>query len=208
MLVLKIYDNMEKITKPNDIFAAILQKPDITTSDLIASNINLANTQLLPMETYKQSPKVQELFTTESGEFDDLKFKKAYGEAAALYNNLDVDNILANALEYDPLDFTAPLDSKKLDVRPIAYTEINPFKNLYGRTEVFSVDTSDLSIKELAQQGKVFDYNKKEWTNKTANDLGLFGTLFNETLVYATWDEDGYSIDPITNRQVAHKKGD
>lgn len=199
---------MEKITKPNDIFAAILQKPDITTSDLIASNINLANTQLLPMETYKQSPKVQELFTTESGEFDDLKFKKAYGEAAALYNNLDVDNTLANALEYDPLDFTAPLDSKKLDVRPVAYTEINPFKNLYGRTEVFSVDTSDQSLKELAQQGKVFDYNKKEWTNKTANDLGLFGTLFNETLVYATWDEDGYSIDPITNRQVAHKKGE
>ena len=121
---------------------------------------------------------------------------------------LDVDNTLANALEYDPLDFTAPLDSKKLNVRPVAYAEINPFKNLYGRTGVFSVDTSDLSFKELAQQGKVFDYDKKEWTNKTANDLGLFGTLFNETLVYATWDEDGYSIDPITNRQVAHKKGE
>ena len=27
-------------------------------------------------------------------------------------------------------------------------------------------------------------------------------------MVYATWDEDGVTIDPITNRQISHKKGD
>lgn len=208
MQVLIVYDNMDKITKPNDIFAAFLQKPDLNSSDLIASNLNLSNTQLLPIEEYKKSPVVSSIFKTDKGEFDELKFKEAYVQAALLYNNLDIDNTLSKALEFDPLDFTAPSDSKKIDVRPVAFTEINPFKNLYGRTEVFSVDESDLSLKELAQQSKIFDYTSKKWTTKSANDLGLFGTAIGETLVYATWDEDGVSIDPITNKQIAHKKGE
>lgn len=197
-----------EINKPNDIFAAILQKPNADIYDLAASNMTPANTQLLTIDDYKKSSKVQQMFTDDKGVFDDMKFKQAYASAAKLYNDLDTDNTLAKSLEYDPLDFTAPVDAKTIDVRPIATKEFNPFKTLYGRTGVYSVDQSDLSLRELAQQGKVFDTKENKWLDKSANELGLFDSFFGDTLVYAQWDEDGYEIDPISKQKVAHKKGD
>jgi hypothetical protein len=44
--------------------------------------------------------------------------------------------------------------------------------------------------------------------DKTADELGVFGTIFSKPLVYATWDENGTHIDPVTGKEVAHKKGD
>ena len=194
--------------QPNDIFVALLQKSDASVFDLAASDMVPANTQLLPMDDYKQSDVVQQMFKTPTGAFDEDAFGKTYKKAAELYNTLDTDKTLASALEYDPMDFTAPQNSKKIDVRPIAHKDINPFKNLYTRTGVNTVDTNSLSLRELAQQAKVFDVEKNEWSDKSANEMGFFGSLFAPTLVYAQWDEDGKSLDPITNKVSDHKKGD
>jgi hypothetical protein len=128
--------------RPNDIFAAILQKPDATVFDLAASNATPDNTQLLSAEDYKQSAVVQKAFQTPDGKFDDAAFNKAYEKAANLYHQFDTDKTLANALQYDPLDFTAPIGSKKETVNPTITPDFNPFKEIYGLTGINSVDDS------------------------------------------------------------------
>ena len=57
--------------QPNDIFVALLQKSDASVFDLAASDIVPANTQLLPMEDYKQSDVVRQMFKTPSGDFNE-----------------------------------------------------------------------------------------------------------------------------------------
>ena len=197
-----------EIQKPNDMFVAVIQKPDLNVFDLSKSDILPDNTQLLSLDKYKTLDKVQSLFKTESGAFDEGAFTAAYAKAATLYQELSSDKSLASALEYDPMDFTAPKNAKKMDVNPIAKVDYNPFKSLYSQTGVNSIDSSDLSLRELAQQNKIFDVSTNKWLDKSANDLGLFGSLFGETLVYAQWDSDGQSLDPVTKRLVSHKKGD
>ena len=192
------------IQKPNDIFAAYLQKPDINIFDLSKSNISSTNTQLLSQDDYKKSPTIQKMFSDTNGNFDTSKFNEAYIKAADLYKNLDSVHSLSKAIEYDPTDFTAPVGSKKIDVRPTITGDFNPFKNLYSRTGINSIDQSDLSIRELAQQGNIYDWDKKEWLNKSANDLNIFDKFLGKTLVYAQYDED--TKDPLTG--VEHKKGD
>lgn len=197
-----------EIQKPNDMFVAVIQKPDLNVFDLSKSDIIPDNTQLLSIDKYKNLDKVQNLFKTESGAFDEGAFTSAYAKAASLYQELSSDKSLASALEYDPMDFTAPKDAKKIEVNPIAKVDYNPFKNKYSQTGVNSIDSSELSLRELAQQNKIFDTSTNKWLDKSANDLGLFGSLFGETLVYAQWDTDGQSLDPVTKRLISHNKGD
>ena len=197
-----------EITKPNDIFSALVQKPDLNLFDLASSNVVPSNTQLLPMDDYKKLDKVQSMFKDASGKFDDKTFNAAYQKAASLYNDLGNDKALAKALEYDPTDFTAPKGALRADVAPVITKDYNPFKQLYSRTGINSIDVSDLSLRELAQQSKVYDSESKQWLDKSANDMGLMGSLVGPTMVYAQWDEDGADIDPMTKRHVNHKKGD
>jgi len=167
-----------EIKKPNDIFTAVLMKPDVNEFDLTKSNVVPENTQLLAPEDYKKLPKVQEMFTAKNGKFDDVNFNSAYAKATELYAGMSDSKTLYKALEYDPMDFTAPRGFKKIDVRPTVTKDINPFKELYGRTGINSIDANDLSLRELAQNGKVWDTKEKKWLDKSASDLGLFGSLF------------------------------
>lgn len=196
--------------KPNDIFVALLQKPDLNVIDLTQSNFVPDNTQLLSLEDYKQSNNVIKAFTSEDGKLNTEALDNAYLKAISLYNELGNDKVLANALTWDPYDFTAPINSKKTNVSTKITKDINPYKNLYGRTGINSIDTNDLSLRELAQQSKIFDTTENKWLDESANDLGLFGSLFGKTLVYAQWDKDsdGTDIDPLTGRVSNHKKGD
>ena len=195
-------------SQQNDIFAAVIQKPNASVFDLAASDIVPTNTQLLSPEEYKKLPKVQQMFKTSTGKFDNDAFNLVYNRAAQLYQNLGSDKSLADALEYDPEDLSAPIHSKKIDVRPVAMMDINPFKKSYSLTGVNSIDDNGLSLRELAQQSKIFDTRTGKWMDKSANDLNIFDANFGDTLVYAQWDTDGVSLDPVTGKTVKHKKGE
>lgn len=199
---------MEEITKPNDIFAAVLQAPDLNVFDLAKSNMSLENTQLQSKDFYKTNDVVKQAFTKEDGNFDELAFNNAYNKAAQTYSELGNDEQLVQALEWDPQDFTAPLEGKHFDVRPTITKDVNPFKNYYSRTGVNSIDVNDFSLRELAQQGKVYDPISKTWSDKSANELSFFNKFFGDTLVYAQYDKDEVEIDQSTGQQIAHKKGD
>lgn len=38
--------------------------------------------------------------------------------------------------------------------------------------------------------------------------MGAIGVLFGDPLVYATWDEEGTHIDPMTGEERYHQKGE
>lgn len=196
------------LTKPNDIFVTSTLDPNVNVNDLLVSGISPDNTSFFDEDSYKNNDFVKKAFTDDKGNFDDVKFNAAYNNAANLYSELSNDKFLKDNLTYDAYDFMRPLDTKtKQEVVQIS-TDINPYKSLYGRTGLHSIDEGNLSIRELAQQNKIFDTETGKFLDKSANDLGLFGSIFNKTLVYAQWDDDGTNIDPFSGREVKHQKGE
>jgi len=55
---------------------------------------------------------------------------------------------------------------------------------------------------------KIFDTKTQTWRDQTADELGMFGGLFSEPLVYATYDSDGEHFDEFLQRNVKHRKGE
>ena len=197
-----------ELNKPNDMFVTSILTPDVKVLDLLSSEITSDNTSFFNKEQYKDTKFVKEAFKNEEGNFDELKFNDAYTKAAELFEELSSDNFLKNNLEWDAFDLTKPTDAKVKQNDLKIEQDLNPYKSLYGRTSLNSVDAGDLTIRELAQQSKIFDTKSGKFEEKSANDLGLFGSWFNDTLVYAQYEDDDYHEDLITGRKVSHKKGE
>jgi hypothetical protein len=199
-----------EITKPNDIFVASLNNPESTTYDLMSADLTPDNTSFYKKEDYLQSKFVQDKFKTPDGQFDSSGFDLAFNKAASHYKEMTDENFLDNLGKavYSPFDITRPLESKTFTPEVEFKLDFNPFKYLYSRSGINSVDENPLSVRELAQQNKVYDPDTKTWSNESANDLGILTKFFGDTLVYGQWDEDGMHKDPETNRMVNHKKGE
>ena len=152
-----------EITKPNDIFVATLNNPTASTYDLMTLDLKPENTGLLKRDDYKQSKLIQDSFKTEDGKFDDIAFESAYKTAASHYSEMTNDEYLKglNEITYSPFDITRPKDAKTFKVDVEFGKDYNPFKQLYSRTGVNSVDDSGFSLRELAQQSKIFDTKTK-----------------------------------------------
>lgn len=199
-----------EILKPNDIFVASLNNPKSTTYDFMSAQLNPNNTSLFSKDQYKESKFVQDTFKDDKGQFDEIAFNNAYDIAASHYKEMSDETYLSELTEavYSPFDISRPIGSKTFDTS-VEYTkDFNPFKQLYSRTGVNSVDDNGLSLRELAQQNKIFDTKTGQWSELSANDKNIFDKFFGETLVYAQWDEDGTHLDPESGRTVNHKKGD
>jgi hypothetical protein len=198
------------ITKPNDIFVAILDNPNVTPFDLISNNIVGDNTSLYPKEDYKESEFIKDKFTKSDGEFDEESFNRMYQLATDKYVQLTNEEYINNLdnIEYSPFDITRPKNAKTYSVGSIYTTEVNPFQTLKGWTGIGSVEDSPLSMRELAQKSKVYDPLTDTWSEESLNDLSLVDKFLGDTLVYAQYDEDGTHVDIETGYTVKHKKGD
>ena len=201
---------MNEIKKPNDIFVATILNPNVSNLDLVQSDINPENTGFLSMDEYKQSKFVQEAFTKD-GKFDNSSFEKAYVTAAKKYENFTDEDFYKNLekeVEYNALDIFRPLGSKTVDLSPELIIISDPFKSKKGLSSLRSTTSSNLSVRELAQQSKIWDSKNEKWLEETPNDLGFFGNLMKDPLVYAQWDEDGMHSDEMTGGLIRHKKGE
>lgn len=199
-----------EITKANDIFVATLNNPNATTYDLMTLDLTPENTGLLTKDEYKQSKYVKDTFTSPEGKFDDLAFDNAFLTAANHYKEMTDDNYIKSLSEvqYSPFDVTRPKFGKTFNVNVEFSKDYNPFKETYSRTGINSINENEFSLRELAQQSKVYDPTTKTWSKESANDLSVFDKFFGDTLVYAQYDEEGTHIDPETGRQIKHKIGD
>ena len=148
-----------EIKKPNDIFVATINSPNATTYDLMSNGFNGENTSLFDKDEYKKTSFVQKTFTDASGKFDEAAFNSAYDIAQQNYYNLTNEQYLKDldTIKYSPFDITRPKNAKTFEASATIEKEYNPFKLLYGWTGIGSINNNSFSLRELAQQNKVFD---------------------------------------------------
>lgn len=196
--------------KQNDWLVAGLLNPEFNTSDFLISGLTPDNTQLLTAEQYKKSSFVRDRFT-EDGVFNEQKFDNFYKKRAEEFGKLQSMDI-KDTFVYSPFDTKAKPNSSvqspnySLDIVANQSREVNVF----GATH-----DGGFSQRELAQQSRIWDTEKGEWSTDTVNDRALFSnpgkwlsTVFGDPLVYATYDSDGEHYDTFTGQMIPHKKGE
>ena len=202
--------------KENDWLLNNLANPTFTVSDFKSVGLDTDNTSFESEETYKNSPKIQQMerFQTD-GVFDEDKFHKAYTAAAFGYNNF-VDEKFTEDI-YKQIKGHRNnifLDPEQREKGPeVLFTrEPNPLREISGAIKLGKVYDNNLSSREIAQREKVL-LNPIEYENgadpiwgDSPND-SFFDDFF-ETRVLAQWDNDGEHKDLVTGKIVKHKKGD
>ena len=198
--------------KQHDFLATLVKNPDLTVDDLRESGITPENSSFLSKNEYKNNPNVIEAFKDESGKFDENKFNTYYDNARILYANYASDELVKNIdknFTYGPDAWFAPADAVYRNDNPIIFLNKIPRNNSQGIsyiTEEFD-DTKNLSIRELGQREKVYDYDTGEFLDWSPNDkAGLFKPMGLPTLVLAQWDEDGTHKE--NGIDVVHRAGD
>lgn len=191
----------------NDWIATMLTNKDSSVQDLINSGITVKNTTLQDKDTYKETPKIKQMFSDKSGRFDDVSFDKFYNNALHSFNEMSMQtfNEFDNALHSDP---SAPKISSSGHFERV----YNPNKDLIG-VEGLNLKTSGTkSIRELAQNNFVRDFSTGKslgWKPNDDSKSGLFDFIFKtEPVVIAQYDSEGDHLDPFTGKKVKHAKGD
>lgn len=195
--------------KKNDWLATLFFSPNKTPQDLANLGITTDNSSLLDKEYYKKVPQIQEAFKDKSGNFDDNKFDQYYQTALKLYNDADNSKLvqdLQDFYEYDPNDYFAPIGGKVTNIRPKLVQFSNPERRSRGLSNLRESSAPTMSIREVAQTNKVFNYDTQQFEDWTPNDWGGLSAVTRPTLVLAQWDEDGEH--EINGRIVKHNKGD
>ena len=198
--------------KKNDFLATLVKNPDLTLTDLKTAGITPDNTALLSKEEYKGIAGVQEAFKGDDGKFDEKKFNTFYDNARILYSNYANDEFLENLpskLTYSEDEWYAPKDAIYRQSSPVIIKNQRPIDYNQGikyLTEV-TTGTNDLSIREQAQNEKVFDFETGRFLDYTPNDkAGVISRFSMPTLVLAQYDTDGTHVEDGV--EVSHKAGD
>lgn len=201
---------MENNAKTNDWFASRLLNDDKDPAFLLTEGITPLNSKMETPEFYKNKTKVKERFTKDNGDFDEDTFNKFYTAISKEFEYLsaiDSENFVLDSYEKSSSNFTTNFGKVK-DQHIIASITPNPLKQSRGLTVWNKWSDPTISNREAAQTNQYFDPETNTWSSKTLNELGAFGLLIEESLVYATWDEDGEHIDPMTKQKVLHKAGE
>ena len=198
--------------KKNDFLATLVKNPDLTLTDLKTAGITPDNTALLSKEEYKSIAGVQEAFKGDDGKFDEKRFNTFYDNARILYSNYANDEFLENLpskLTYSEDEWYAPKDAIYRQSSPVIVKNQRPIDYDQGikyLTEI-TTGTNDLSIREQAQNEKVFDFETGQFLDYTPNDkAGVISRFSMPTLVLAQYDTDGTHIEDGV--EVSHKAGD
>lgn len=203
--------------KQNDWLVASLNNPDFTPQDFKdVSGMTLDNTQFLPKDAYKKLPYIRnkQEFQNDEGQFSDEKFDSFYKNISDTFNTFSTEDSVDN-YEYSIWDINRPANGKVKDTNFGIHTVSNPDHIRIGIEGINQVSASDKSRRELAQNSKIYDPSTGQFLNKSVNDISLFSnpvayvtSLFEDPLIYATYDEDTVEIDPITGNKVKHLKGE
>lgn len=197
--------------KKNDWLATRFFSPDKTLQDLANLGITTDNSSLQEKDYYKKIPQIQEAFKTDSGNFDDFKFDKYYQDILTSYNEADNAKLVSTIMDsynYDPYDYFAPIGSKVRDVSSKFVQFANPERRSRGLTNLRETSAPTMSLREVAQQNKVFNVETQQFEDWTPNSRGFWKSMspWSPTLVFAQWDEDG--THEVNRRIVSHKAGD
>lgn len=205
--------------KQNDLFLDSVLNPTFTLGDFQLLGFTADNTSIQDKDSYRTNKIVTDTFTNDAGNFDEAGFSKAYDTALKAYNAMATDTYVKNDLAkqeivYSKDDFFAPIDQRAAYepefIRQIVY---NPTDINVGLGGIGYVSEPTQSDAELAQANAVLlnpvDVEKNGadpvW-GKNPHD-GFFD-YFTDTLVLATYQEDGEHKDILTGKMVKHQKGE
>ena len=201
---------MEQNTQLTDWFAARMLNEDKGLDFFIAEGITPATSKLESPDFYKNKRKVQEKFVKEDGSFDEQAFNNFYQSMAVEYsylNAINTENYIYDTYEKSEVDFTTDFGKViKPEFNPEFVT--NPDKLSKGIVNFNEWSEPEWSKRELAQMNKYWDNETQSWSEQTVNEAGATGLLTGKSLMYATYDEDGWYEDPVTGEQVFKHKGD
>lgn len=197
--------------KENDLMMNMIANPDFSMSDFAVVGLNIDNTSLQPIDTYKTIPQVQEYFSDENGQFQEAKFKEAYQSALLGYNLMASDNfdkVMNQQDIYHRDNIFAPVEQRKEDPQFIRFEAPNPDSITSSIVKLGELGGRTKSVSEIAQSKQVLlnpvaveNGATPEWGNAPEDD---FTGYFFDTLVLAQYDED------ILNDkgEVIHQKGE
>lgn len=203
------------MAKTKDLFLNIAANPNMTLEDLASVGLTSENTMLLDRAQYASNEKVQDMFRDTDGNFDEQKFNAYYDIAEQSYNILANDEVnlnLVNVTAYDSDNIFVDPSKRKQNNKPFAIKLPNPDRLNVGVTRIGKIGPRTLSQDEIAQTQKVL----LNPTGVANGEDPVYGNAPNEswfedfwdTRVMAAWDEDGTHVDPVTGKEVQHKKGD
>lgn len=199
------------MNKNYDWFDVMISNPDLSVQDFSIAGINDTNTTLKDANYYKDLDVVKEKFIDpETQKFDSKAYEQYYDSVARVYDNYMQSIFNKRAIDKD-YSYQELKDMMKLDGSVFLEKVPNPTKEKKGIEGVFTTTKGTLSMREAAQNSRVYDYNTSkflDWTPNDDNKRGLLDFLGIPSLVEARWDNDGWHIDPYTNRKVKHHKGD
>lgn len=203
------------MAKTKDLFLNITANPNMTLEDLVSVGLTSENTVLLDRAQYASNERVQDMFRDEEGNFDEHTFNTFYDIAEQSYNILASDDVNLSLLDITAYDsdniFVDPSKRRQVNA-PYAIKLPNPDRLNTGVTRVGKTSERTLSQDEIAQTQRVLlnpvevADGAKPIYGDSPNDSWFKD--FWDTRVMAAWDEDGTHIDPITGREIQHKKGD
>lgn len=203
--------------KQNDWIVASINNPTFDAGDFQhISDMTLDNTQLLSKDQYLKSRYIREndMFKNARGEFSEELFNRFYQDAAQKFAEFSTENIVDN-YEYSMWDVMRPKKGKVKDTNLNFGIQQNPDHISIGVAGFNEISKSDKSQRELAQNSKIFDPASGKYLDVSVNDISLFSnpveyfkSLFDDPLVYATYDQDETEIDPYTGNTITHKKGE
>lgn len=199
------------MNKNYDWFDVMISNPDLSVQDFSIAGINDTNTTLKDADYYKDLDVVKEKFIDpETQKFDSKAYEQYYDSVARVYDNYMQSTFNKRAIDKD-YSYQELKDMMKLDGSVFLERVPNPTKEKKGIEGVFTTTKGSLSMREAAQNSRVYNYNTGkflDWTPNDDNKRGLLDFLGIPSLVEARWEEDGWHIDPFTNRKVKHHKGD
>lgn len=191
-------------------FVATISNVGASTLDLVANGINFDNTQFLDKEDYKQTPFVQKMFTKDNV-FDESAFDQLYNVAAEKYKDLSEKksyDTLEDFIEYDPFSASAPVGAKKRNPFVSYEKQSNPMHQKISVENFNTWSTSDKSLKELAQQHKIWNPETQKWEKDTPESLSFFDKTLGHSLSYAKYEETKEQINPVTGEMGYHEAGE
>lgn len=199
---------MKEQKAENDALIAYLSNPNAGVVDYLKHNITASNTQLLTREEYKQTPLIKKQFTDKKGVFNEDAFNKLYDDASKKYFELTDEEAFTNFLKYNPTSRYKPLGADVIDTSVELVKGNNPKRLSKSITGLNVLGQQEKTEEELAQMGKIWDSDSKQWKEGTAESQNIWAKVAGKTLVYAQYDKSGIQENPVTGQMEYHTAGE
>ena len=146
------------MNKNYDWFDVLISNPDLSVQDFSIAGINDTNTTLKDSNYYKDLDVVKEKFIDpETQKFDSKAYEQYYDSVARVYDNYMQSIFNKRAIDKD-YSYQELKNMMKLDGSVFLERVPNPTKEKKGIEGVFTTTKGTLSMREAAQNSRVYDY--------------------------------------------------